>query len=511
MGWIEEGNQKIFEVRKVKRLYDVSPVTYPAYPESESFLRRKELNTMGEVKSRYDMTLEEFEDKHEQDLENLEDSELLRKRATFIDTAQKIRRQAFREKRSLTPKEEKSIEQLLRKINRCADIYNTRNPIDTLLISDDLTALERDLSEPLQKPWRPSSIGYGIGYAEKPKEITLTRDQKLSSIIQQPDNAYDDNRNLSIGKYIRGIVTGRWEGAELERRAMAEGVLGSGGYMVPAPLSLQIIDLARNKAQVMNAGALTVPMDSETLTIAKVSQDPTAGWKAENAAGTASDMAFGAVKFQAKTLFAMCKLSVELAEDAPNIDRVVENALAEALALELDRAALFGSGTNDEPTGIFNTTGIQTYLMGENGAALTNFDPFSLAVQKVLEANGTPRALIWAPRTAGEVDRLKDSTGQPLQPPESFRVLSKFVTKQVPTNLTQGTATNASCGFVADWSQLLVGVRTNLVIEASRVAADGAGSAFQNLQVWIRAYLRADVQLARPEHFCIIKGIIPPA
>ena len=55
---------------------------------------------------------------------------------------------------------------------------------------------------------------------------------------------------------------------------------------------------------------------------------------------------------------------------------------------------------------------------------------------------------------------------------------------------------------------MMIGVRTGMVMEISRVAADSTGSAFTNTQVWIRAYLRADVQLAHPLAFNVLTGIL---
>lgn len=329
----------------------------------------------------------------------------------------------------------------------------------------------------------------------------ITREQRMVDLLGNNP----EQRGLSVGKYLRGIVTGNWDGAAPERRAMAEGTLASGGYMVPSYLAADVIDAARNAARVMQAGAVTVPMDSATLKIARVATDPTAGWRAENAAITPSDMGFEVVTFTAHTLAAMCKLSVELFEDAQNIDSVVTNALGEALGLELDRAALRGTGLLDTPTGILSAAGVQTIAVD----TAISYGAFSQAVQKIAEANGTANGIIYAPRTAGELDRLVDLQGQPLRPLPSFEALKKFSTKQVPTNL--GVGTNKSEAYVADFSQLMIGVRTQFVLEASRVAADATGSAFKDMQVWIRAYLRADVQLAKPTHFCTLTGLTPAA
>jgi HK97 family phage major capsid protein len=145
--------------------------------------------------------------------------------------------------------------------------------------------------------------------------------------------------------------------------------------------------------------------------------------------------------------------------------------------------------------------------MGTNGGTISDYTPFSNAYQKVLEANAQPNAVIYAPRTWGDVDRLTDSTGQPLQPPQSYQDLETYQTTQVPIDQTQGTGTGLSTAFVGSFPQLLFGVRTDLRIEISRVASDGTNSAWEDLQVWVRAYLRADVQLAHPDHFCNITGI----
>ena len=50
-------------------------------------------------------------------------------------------------------------------------------------------------------------------------------------------------------------------------------------------------------------------------------------------------------------------------------------------------------------------------------------------------------------------------------------------------------------------------MRTEVVLEASRVAGDADGSAFRNLQVWIRAYARMDCVVTRSSYFEVLTGI----
>ena len=65
------------------------------------------------------------------------------------------------------------------------------------------------------------------------------------------------------------------------------------------------------------------------------------------------------------------------------------------------------------------------------------------------------------------------------------------------------TGTDESVAYVGQWNQLMIGMRKNLVIEASR----DAGDAFKNGQVAIRAYMRADVQVSQAAAFVEMSGI----
>lgn len=344
----------------------------------------------------------------------------------------------------------------------------------------------------------------------------LKPSQKMSDLVTP--EAYGDEP-LSMGRYLKGIVTGKWNGAEREMRAMTEGSLGGGGYLLPAPLSPILIDRVRNAAVMIKAGCLTVPMESSTLGMARVAAsggDVTPAWHTEAAAITASDMAFEKVTFTAQTLVALATLSVELFEDT-NVDVVVTNAIAKVLALELDRACLVGTGTPPQPKGIVNQTGvtIDTTSFTTNGSVISASAPtgavawdwISKQVSALWGVNENPNAVIYSARTAGELDLLRASTGAVLPPPGSVADLQRLYTNSIPNNLTQGTSNDCSEAFVGDFSQAMIGLRHGIVLEVSRYANVGATSLFSTLQVGIRCYLRADFQLARPGAFRVVQGI----
>jgi HK97 family phage major capsid protein len=115
---------------------------------------------------------------------------------------------------------------------------------------------------------------------------------------------------------MRAAVTGNTAGmSDFEKRAMSESFSGAeGGYIVPAPLSNEVLDLARAQAVVFRAGARTIPMDSMTLRIARVEQDVGPGWKAELYTVPEQDMVLGSLELKARTLVGKIYASVELIE-----------------------------------------------------------------------------------------------------------------------------------------------------------------------------------------------------
>jgi HK97 family phage major capsid protein len=422
--------------------------------------------------------------------------ELHAKRETYLGTARSILDRAQSENRDLSDSEKRDYDGLFQKIN------GLKGTIDR---GAQLNELLADMDRPVQSPGAgliPASedgMIYGGNRSARSGEVR----------IYKPNEAIAEQRYVGpgIGAYVRGMVTGRWEP---ELRALAEGTPSAGGYVVPTPLALQVIDLLRNQAQVHRAGAVSVTMNSATLKMARLASDVTAAWKSENSPLTYSDNSFQQILFTANTLIAGAKISMEMIEDSENIDAVVGNSIARALALGLDYAALYGSGTAPAPTGIKNQTGVTLTNLGSTaGYTLVDWSKLSQGISTLMQANVEgPFGAIYSARTAGELDNLRDSLGQPMRPAPNVEKMAKFVSNQVPNNIVVGTATTTSDIFIGQWDQCMIGYRNSMMLEISREAADSTGSAFSNLQVWIRAYLRADVQLAHPQAFNVLEGVL---
>ena len=328
------------------------------------------------------------------------------------------------------------------------------------------------------------------------------------SFAKTLEGTYDaEIKNLSLGKMLRGYITGNWDGAALEQKAQASTPLSSGGMLIPTPLAGTVIDLARNQARVLQAGAITVPMSTATLKYARQTQDVTSNWVLEGNDIPTSSAAFDSVTFNAHKLTVMAVLDNELLEDAPNTDGVIENSIAKVIALGLDYSGLYGLGVAPQPQGLHGI------VPAVPAGGLPTFDLMLAAIEDITAANFNPNAVIYSARTGNSLAKQKNTIGDYLNAPADYAALTKLVTNQIPNN--QGTGTNASSAFVGQWNELALGLRSSLQIEVSRegsyfdtsLATPGYSSAFSKDQTLIRAILRADWQVLHTAAFAEVTGI----
>jgi len=312
-------------------------------------------------------------------------------------------------------------------------------------------------------------------------------------------------RGVALGDTIRAMVTGPRN--EAEKRALSEGTTTAGGYTVPAPLATWFIDRLRRQSVAIRAGAMTVPMTSQTLAIARLDTDPTIGWRAENASIAEGDPTFSRVLLTAKSLAGIVKFSRELMMDTVNAGAMIEQALAKAMALEIDRAAIYGDGSSDSPTGILATSGINSVSMGTNGATLASVGGYDKHLDALyeLELDNVPQctAMIMHPRTSRDQRKLKDGDGLPLIMPPALASIPQLVTTAASITETQGSSSVASSIVFGDFTQLFLGMREDINVRVLNERYADAG------QVALLVHARMDVQLAHKESFCKLIGIIP--
>jgi HK97 family phage major capsid protein len=331
------------------------------------------------------------------------------------------------------------------------------------------------------------------------KRVLLAKGESFESTVSFPD----EHKRLSIGKLLRGWIDGDWTGAELEQKAMTSSPTTAGGMLIPTVLSSRIIDVARAKAAVFQAGATTVPMSSNNLKVARATQDISAAWYNPNAAIAESDMVFDSVDFTARKMGCLVRVENELLEDATGIDEAITNSIGSAIALELDRVGLLGPGVAPQPQGLYANTDVNAVAAFGVPA---DYAKFLTGYFNVVGYNFAPNAVIYNSRTAAKLASLVSGIAgdkTQLAEPKPWDAVTKYVSNQIPNANLPGATDSAA--FLGEWRYLWVGLRRNILLEVSREAGD----VFSKDQTLIRATWRGDVQLAQPKAFNKYTGIAP--
>jgi HK97 family phage major capsid protein len=334
---------------------------------------------------------------------------------------------------------------------------------------------------------------WGYDCAEGDEAFALRSDQSFRTWAQPL--AHSSHEGLTLGKYLRSMIVGA--ASDVEHRALSEGTDSAGGYTVPTVLAGEMIDRLRAESVMVAAGARTVPLTSDNLSIAKLATDPTPAFRAENAAIAESDPTFSSVTLTPRSLAVMTKVSRELFEDSLNLESELPRILSVAMAKEMDRIGLLGSGSAPEPRGISNQSGIGTTALD---AALTSYAPLLAAQTGILSANAGPvSAMIMHPRDAGDLAGLTDTTNQPLNAPATLSGIPMLTTTAIPTD--GGTGSNESTIFVGNFSHVMIGVRSGVRVDVLRERyADSH-------QYGLVAHMRFDIAVQHAAAFHTITGV----
>ena len=276
---------------------------------------------------------------------------------------------------------------------------------------------------------------------------------------------------------------------------------GTSGVLIPTGFQGEWIDNVRSNMVLQASGMTMVTMRERTVTSSRVISDPPVGWRAEGAPLTAGDPTFELQNLVAKSVGVRSQATAELAMDSPSFGAQLLQVMSRALAQEIDRVGLVGSGQNNEPRGIINVPGIGTVpAVG----APTNYSKFVAGLQKLLEANvnlgRADKNAIMSPRTWGTLENLTATDGQPMMRPEALSRMAFRPTNSIPNNL--GAGNDESIAILGDFSELVLGVRMEAVVEALRLQTYAS-----NLQIEFIGWTRVDFLVRRPASFVVLQGI----
>ncbi len=288
-----------------------------------------------------------------------------------------------------------------------------------------------------------------------------------------------------------------------------------GGNLIATLLDgSQYIDALRAALRIRQLGATVIADLTSNVDIPRLAQTASAGWVAENTALTPSDEGFDKVSLRPHHAGAMVELSRNmLQQSTPDIEQVVRADLAAVLARTLDGAAIAGTGTSAQPTGILNVTGIGTHALGTNGGSPIWGDVVAL-IEAVENYNvgddargflGNAKFKAYAMATP-KLPATTPAMGFIMDAPDTLAGYPFKMTNLVPSNGTKGTGTGLSTLIYGNWSDLLLGFWSELDMLVNPYDTN----AYPKGNVLVRAMLTCDVAVRHPQSFAAITDIIAP-
>jgi HK97 family phage major capsid protein/HK97 family phage prohead protease len=286
------------------------------------------------------------------------------------------------------------------------------------------------------------------------------------------------------GKPANGIMVPN----EVLRRDLTVGTPTAGGNLVATELLAgSFIDLLRNRMALMQAGITMLSGLQGNISIPRQTAAATAYWVGEGSAPTESQQSIDQVNMSPKTVGAFVDYSRRLLlQSSVDVEAMIRRDLASVIALELDRAGIYGTGSANQPLGLTGTSGIGTqtistfgtfaeYIGMETDVATANADAGSLRYIINAAARGALKSTALIGTEARFVYENDEINGYPV-----------IVSNQLTTN----------DALFGDFSQFVMGMWSGLDLTVDPYAGATSGN------VRIIALQDVDFAVKQPGAFC---------
>lgn len=256
----------------------------------------------------------------------------------------------------------------------------------------------------------------------------------------------------------------------------------------------QYIGPLRNALLARRLGVRVLSGLSGNLSIPKHQTSLTAGWVAENAALTPSDMAFDTVTLAPKHAGGLTELSRQLIQQSsPDVEQLVRDDLAAIIAQAIDSALILGGGAN-EPDGVLSSTPQTSSLATLSWANV-------LALLQKLDIVNAPAANIVASmkvkaKVAGTLKVSGDAGAGFIYQDGRIADLPAFFSLQVPE---KSGSPNTGRLIAGDWSQVLLGIWSEIDLLVNPYES----TAFTKGNVQVRAMSTVDVAVRHANAFVV--------
>ena len=388
-----------------------------------------------------------------------------------------------------------------------------------------------------QKSLADQSIKNGLSVAEF-KGVILEKigNQPIATRNDEVGLSVKEKRNYSIAKGVQAMVSGNWEGAELEREAsdeiakrsgknargifvpsdanfytrdLTQGTATAGGHTVATDmLAGSYVEALRNKSMVRNAGATVLSGLVGDCAIPAQNATTTAHWVAENGAPTEGAPTYRQITLNPKSISAYVDVSRHLMHQSSlAIESILRKDLIDGLASAVDLGALAGTGSSNQPTGVLGTTGIGSVAIGTNGGAGT-WAKIVDAWKEVAKDNADVGALSWF-TTPTQVARFMQAvkvastdSRMIMETQDNLMGYNVNVTNQMPDTLTKGTSSgNCSALLFGNFNDLIIGEWGNLDIGIDPYSLSTIGA------TRITSFYDIDINVRHAESFSAIQDL----
>jgi len=304
-----------------------------------------------------------------------------------------------------------------------------------------------------------------------------------------------------------------------QRAIYQVGTAGQGGNLVETDLLAEsFIEVLRNQTVTSKLGATYLPGLVGNVDIPRQISATGTYWVGESGALTEAEATFDKVSLRPKTIGALSKISrLMLLQSTPAIEMLARRDLMAVGALAIDLAAMSGSGSSNQPTGIINQSGVGSVVGGTNGANLS-FDHIIQLQYTTKFANAPQASTGYAlnSKAVGYLATQKSSTGQYLwdplggltnSTPDKLKGRDYAESQQLRNTLTKGSASGICSELIyGNWQELLIGEWG--VTEIALNPYDSTG--FADGDVILRMFQTLDIAVRHAASFAVMSDALTP-
>jgi HK97 family phage major capsid protein/HK97 family phage prohead protease len=346
--------------------------------------------------------------------------------------------------------------------------------IGTQPVEHSITANDIGLSD---KETRSFSFVKALNYLSNQGDAQARRDAAFEiEVGEAAAKQYERSSN--------GIVIPN----EVLRRDLVVGTPTAGGDLVDdVLLAGSFIDLLRNRLSIAQAGATMLTGLQGNVSIPRLTSSATAYWVGENAAPSESQQAIDQVNMTPKTVGAFVDYSRRLLlQSSIDVEGMVRNDLARVIALEIDRAAIYGTGSSNQPQGLTNVSGIGSETLTGTGT-FTEYIAMETDVAAANADAGALRYIVNATTRGGLKGTKKDAgSGEFVFADNEINGYPVIVSNQLASN----------DALFGDFSMFIMGMWSGLDLTVDPYAGATAGT------VRVIALQDVDFAVKQPSAFC---------